>query len=75
MENPQRFVRVSLPHGHFTVPAAMADRGGLRVLDGREAVDRHGRPLPPKPREDLLAATPEETDPEVEPSDNTEESE
>jgi hypothetical protein len=50
-----RFVRVSLPHGHFTVPAATAERGGWTVLK-QDAVDKSGRPLPPKPRETVEAA-------------------
>jgi hypothetical protein len=50
-----KFVRVSLPHGHFTVPAATAERGGWTVLE-QGALDKFGRPLPPKPRETVEAA-------------------
>ena len=54
-----KFVRVSLPHGHFSVPAATAERGSWTVLK-QDAVDKFGRPLPPKPRESIetAAATP-----------------
>lgn len=54
-----RFVRVSLPHGHFSVPAATAERGNWTVLK-QDATDKFGRPLPPKPRESIeeAAATP-----------------
>ena len=52
-----KFVRVSLPHGHFTVPAATAARGGWRVLK-QSAYDKHGRLRPPKLRVGLVAATP-----------------
>jgi hypothetical protein len=67
-DNPGTFVRVSLPHGHFTVTAVTAERGGWRVLK-RAALDAKGRPLPPKLREDKLAATP--TDPEASASVDT----
>jgi hypothetical protein len=67
-DNPGTFVRVSLPHGHFTVTAVTAARGGWRVLK-RDALDAKGRPLPPKLREDKLAATP--TDPEADASVDT----
>ena len=67
-DNPGTFVRVSLPHGHFTVTAVTAARGGWRVLK-RAALDAKGRPLPPKLREDKLAATP--TDPEASASVDT----
>jgi hypothetical protein len=45
-----------------------AERGGWRVLK-RAALDAKGRPLPPKLREDKLAATP--TDPEADASVDT----
>jgi hypothetical protein len=67
-ENPALFVRVSLPHGHFTVPAATAEAGGWRVLK-RDAVDSDGRPLPPKLRDDPDAATPTPTESEAPASD------
>lgn len=71
---PPRFVRISNENGHFTVPAAVAERAGS---DWRElksdAVDGKGDPLPSKPREDTLAATPT-TDPETASGDTTEES-
>lgn len=52
------FVRISNDLGHFSVPEAVAARDkSWRVLD-QDAVDRHGRPLPPKLRVDLDAATP-----------------
>ena len=52
------FVRISNENGHFSVPAAIAERDkSWRVLK-QDAVDRHGRPLPPKLRVDLDAATP-----------------
>ena len=52
------FVRISNDLGHFSVPAAIAERDkSWRVLK-QDAVDRHGRPLPPKLRVDLDAATP-----------------
>ena len=70
------FVRISNDLGHFSVPAAIAERDkSWRVLK-QDAVDRHGRPLPPKLRVDLDAATP--TPPETEATDasaDTEESE
>ena len=54
------FVRISNDLGHFSVPEAVAARAdeSWKVLDDHEAVDRHGRPLPPKLRVDLDAATP-----------------
>lgn len=52
---PSRFVRVSLPHGHFTVNRVTAERGGWRILQ-QDAVDRDGRPLPPKPRVEVKDA-------------------
>ena len=55
--NPDLWQRVSLPHGHFTVPAVIASRGPWRVLK-QDALDKTGRPLPPKLRVDLVAATP-----------------
>lgn len=52
------FVRISNDLGHFSVPEAVAARDkSWRVLK-QDAVDRHGRPLPPKLRVDLDAATP-----------------
>ena len=52
------FVRISNENGHFSVPAAIAERDkSWRVLK-QDAVDRHGRPLPPKLRVDIDAATP-----------------
>ena len=71
-----KFVRISNENGHFSVPEAIAARDkSWRVLK-QDAVDRHGRPLPPKLRVDLDAATP--TPPETEATDasaDTEESE
>ena len=56
------FVRISNENGHFSVPAAIAERDkSWRVLK-QDAVDRHGRPLPPKLRVDLDAATPTESE-------------
>ena len=53
-----KFVRISNENGHFSVPEAIAARDkSWRVLR-QDAVDRHGRPLPPKLRVDLDAATP-----------------
>ena len=53
-----KFVRISNENGHFSVPEAIAARDkSWRVLK-QDAVDRHGRPLPPKLRVDLDAATP-----------------
>lgn len=57
MDNPNTFARVSTREGHFTVPAAVAERAGMRVLK-KKAVDKAGHPLPPKLRENKLAATP-----------------
>ena len=71
-DNPATFVRVSLPSGHYTVPAVTAERGGWRVLK-RDALDKKGRPLPPKLRDDKLAATPTPTDPEAASGDTPEE--
>lgn len=61
-EDPALFVRVSLPDGHHTVPAAVAELGGWTVL-GTDALDRTGhlrrhKPRTTKPRDDLAAATP-----------------
>lgn len=55
------------------MPAAIAARGNKRVIP-RPAVDRFGRPLPPKLRENKLAATPT-PDPEIPSGDTSEESE
>lgn len=81
-ETPPLFVRVSTEAGHFSVPAAVAERAdsstGWRVLK-QDALDKNGRPLPPKlrtsrrspkPRDDHAAATPE---PETVSGDTTEE--
>ncbi|GGL27674.1 hypothetical protein H9L10_03535 [Phycicoccus endophyticus] len=56
-ENPALFVRVSTKKGHSTAPRAVAERDGssMRVLK-QAAVDAAGRPLPPKPRDELAAA-------------------
>lgn len=75
MQNPALFVRVSLPHGHFTVPAATAERCGWRVLDDHDALDANGRPLPPKLRVDHGAVTESTTDPEADVSADLEETE
>ena len=75
MQDPALFVRVSRPHGHFTVPAAVAERGGWQVLDGHDALDANGRPLPPKLREAIPAVTPDHTDPEADVSADFEETE
>jgi hypothetical protein len=55
-QNPALFVRVSNDHGHHTVTATAAERAGSRwrVLK-QDAVDRFGRPLASKPREDVAA--------------------
>ena len=55
-DDPAIWVRVSTPAGHFTVPAAVADPS-WRVLK-QPALDSTGRPLPPKLREAIPAATP-----------------
>lgn len=57
-QTPPTFVRVSTPNGHFTVPAAVAERAGSdwTVLK-QDAVDKFGRPLAPKPRTEI-ASTP-----------------
>ena len=53
-----KFVRISNENGHFSVPEAIAARDkSWRVLK-QPAVDQRGRPLPPKLRVDLDAATP-----------------
>lgn len=57
-QNPDLFVRASLPAGHFTVTAETARRGRFRVLK-QPAFDKFGQPRPPKLRVDLVAATPE----------------
>lgn len=74
-ENPALFVRVSTEDGHHTMPAASAEGAGsgFRVLK-QDALDKSGRPLPFKPREDTLAAT-ETPEPETVSGDDTEESE
>jgi hypothetical protein len=53
-QNPALRVRVSTENGHHTVTAVAAERAGSRwrVLK-QDAVDRDGRPLPPKPRVDV----------------------
>ncbi len=55
----RNFVRISNDHGHFSVPAATAERAGSRwrVLQ-QDAVDKNGRVLPPKPREDVDEPSP-----------------
>ena len=68
------FVRISNEHGHFSVPEAVAARdSSWRVLK-QDAVDKHGRPLPPKLRADMAAATPT-TESEASVSADIEESE
>ena len=59
-DKPPLFVRVSLPHGHFTVPRVTAERAGWTVLK-QDAVDTQGRPLPSIPREVLGSAGQRET--------------
>lgn len=73
MLNP--FVRVSRPHGHFSVPAAVAVRGGWEVLADHDAVDANGHPLPPKLRVNLGAVTESIPDPEADVSADLEETE
>lgn len=70
--NPALFVRVSTPAGHFTVPAAVAERAGSswRPLK-QDALDKFGRPLPPKLRVDIAAATPAPTESEAHADDDT----
>ena len=68
------FVRISNENGHFSVPEAVAARDkSWRVLK-QDAVDQHGRPLPPKLRADTVAATPTH-EPEASVSADIEESE
>jgi hypothetical protein len=59
MASNRKFVRVSTPAGHFSVPTAVAERAGSswRVLK-QDAVDRFGHVLPPKPREDVDEPSP-----------------
>ena len=53
------FVRAESPDtGHqFTISRKVAQAEGLKILDGRPAVDAVGRPLPAKPRTGRRAAT------------------
>lgn len=53
-KTPPLFVRVSTPAGHFTVPAATAERAGSdwSVLKS-DALDKQGRPIAPKRRVDI----------------------
>lgn len=81
-DNPDLFVRVSTPRGHFNMPRAMAERGGATALKS-DARDASGHLTPPKPREaidaprrkrkkprgDTAAATPT-TDPGTVPGEN-----
>lgn len=59
MQNPALFVRVSTPEGHYTVPAAVAERSdsSWKVLK-QDALDKGGRPLAPKPRVDVESTPP-----------------
>lgn len=52
------FVRAVDPvsGAEITVSAELAQAAGLTVLDGRDALDEYGRPLPAKPRIDKGAA-------------------
>lgn len=50
------WVRVSRPHGHFTVTRQQAERGGWKVLKSA-AVDEFGRPLPAKLRASIDEAS------------------
>ena len=58
-ENPDLWVRVSTPAGHFTVPRDVADAAdsSWRVLK-QDALDQFGHLVAPKLREDIPAATP-----------------
>lgn len=55
MNDPALFGRAINPNtgDHLTVTRAFADAAGWAILPDHEALDRHGRPLPPKPRTDL----------------------
>lgn len=61
MQNPAEFVRVSIESGHHSVPAAVAEAAGWKVLK-RPATDKNGQPLPPTPRDVIAAATPPEAE-------------
>lgn len=54
------FVRAESPDtGHqFTISRKAAEAEGLKILDGRPAVDAVGRPLPAKPRTSKGGSTP-----------------
>lgn len=48
------FVRVFVPESNsdVTVPRSMATSRGLKIID-KPAVNRYGKPLPPKPHQPL----------------------
>lgn len=55
----RRFVRVSTPTGHHSVPVETAERAGSKwTVLKQDAVDAKGRPLPSKPREEIAAERP-----------------
>lgn len=58
MQNPGLFTRVSLPHGHATMPAAIAARGGFPLAGSPALGGKAGKPRPRKLRVSLGAATP-----------------
>lgn len=60
----RRFVRVSTPTGHHSVPVDTAERAGSRwTVLKQDAVDAKGRPLPSKPREEIAADKPKKKAP------------
>lgn len=52
MNDPALFVRVFDPAtgDHVTTTRVVADKGGLKIIDGHPALDTSGRPLPRKLR-------------------------
>jgi len=44
------WVRCQNDAGQFTLSRKAAEASGVKILDGRPAVDAVGRPLPAKPR-------------------------
>lgn len=51
--HPGEYVRVKHPEtgDHFTTTRALARRMGATLLPDHDAVDKHGQPLPRKPKE------------------------
>lgn len=54
-KHPGEWVRAKHPKSgaHYTTTRALANKAGAEILDGHDAVDRYGKPLPTKPRVEL----------------------